>query len=135
MQELVFDPAIVAIAQEGANLCSLVHRTRQQRRSLGENIAAFPTIALPTNLYDSYHFWFQEKQKCNYQLEPIDWGKTWNCEDPDIYPKPYHYTQAVWASNCAIGCAASICDAIDDWKDEQGRPVSGHVIVCNYRIF
>uniref|UniRef100_A0A915AK97 ShKT domain-containing protein n=1 Tax=Parascaris univalens TaxID=6257 RepID=A0A915AK97_PARUN len=121
MQEMVWDDRLASLALGHVQRCDAWHRSAYERRGygysyIGENIWWSNEAYLRTNLESVILDFYNEKPFYDFQTTGC-WGA--QCG---------HYTQVVWASTCAVGCAAVHCDGI-----RNGHGIyRGHIIVCNY---
>uniref|UniRef100_A0A1I7ZXE5 ShKT domain-containing protein n=1 Tax=Steinernema glaseri TaxID=37863 RepID=A0A1I7ZXE5_9BILA len=122
MQELAWDEGLAKSAMEHARRCDAWHSKSNTRRHriysyIGENIWWSNDKTLRKNLRSAMLEFYDEKKFYFFGQNVCAKGKM--C---------LHYTQFVWATTCAVGCAATHCDSI-----KHGRHISrGHVIVCHY---
>ncbi|KAK0405494.1 hypothetical protein QR680_018024 [Steinernema hermaphroditum] len=122
MQELVWDDRLAKTALAHARNCDVWHSKPETRLHkfydwIGENIWWSNDKTLRKNLRSAMLEFYDEKKFYFFGQNVCAKGKM--C---------LHYTQFVWATTCAVGCAATQCSSI-----KHGRHIShGHVIVCHY---
>ncbi|TKR89807.1 hypothetical protein L596_013852 [Steinernema carpocapsae] len=122
MQELVWDNRLARTALEHAKTCDGWHSKSSDRLNqfysyIGENIWWSNDKVLRKNLRSAMLEFYNEKRFFFFGQNMCGKGKM--C---------LHYTQFVWATTCAVGCAASQCGSI-----KNGRHIPrGIVIVCHY---
>jgi pathogenesis-related protein 1 len=109
MPALVWSDADFAVAKAYAAQCKFAHNPNRGNR--GENLYATSGSAAPAEVLKS---WVDEKRSYNYANN--------SCSGVCG-----HYTQVVWASTTAVGCAKQTCT--------QNSPFGGgtwELWVCDY---
>lgn len=123
MQEIVWDWNLASLSRDWAGRCMATHRSGGDRSNragytmVGENIWWSNEPYLRSDLGSIVRSFYDEKWYYSF-------NNGWCANGQDCG----HYTQVVWATSCAVGCAAAYCDNI-----MYGRGIrSGHIVVCNY---
>ncbi|WKY07491.1 hypothetical protein Q1695_007169 [Nippostrongylus brasiliensis] len=114
MLRLRYDCTLERLAVEHANECKLRHsEPKGVRSALGESLVQSIGRTLPEQSEVTTGLWFNELHK-NGMGRNLTFGA-----QEDVY-KIGHYTQVVWATTGAIGCAVKECP-------------DGNLAVCNYQ--
>ncbi|MBN1606926.1 MAG: hypothetical protein JW940_09860 [Polyangiaceae bacterium] len=134
MNELLWDPALAAVARQHAERCVWEHNdNRSTEMSAFEELATFvypSAIYVGENLYASSQNTFGgsmiEGAITGWVGEQAGYTYT-----NQYVPAAGHYTQVVWATTRYVGCGVAECPAITGltgpfWDD------GGVVVVCDY---
>jgi hypothetical protein len=134
MNELLWDPALAAVARQHAERCVWEHNDqRSTEMSAFEELATFvypSSIYVGENLYASSQNTFAgsmiEAAIAGWVEEQA--GYTYS----DQYvPAAGHYTQVVWAGTRYVGCGVAECPGITGLTG-PGWDDGGVVVVCDY---
>ncbi|KAK2885281.1 hypothetical protein Q8A67_016118 [Cirrhinus molitorella] len=111
MQKVVWDEGLRLVAELYAAKCIWDHNPELE--NLGENLFVGTG---PFNVTKAMLNWFEEHVDYDHETD--------NCPEDKMCG---HYTQMVWADSKKIGCAAHLCDKLENLDFEKAT-----LLVCDY---